>query len=55
MKQDSEPPKAIALRFDRRLRVAGETVTGFVDLYFPSLSAENYKEVEAQLNGYIGL
>ncbi|KIP10613.1 hypothetical protein PHLGIDRAFT_65373 [Phlebiopsis gigantea 11061_1 CR5-6] len=46
-------PPAIELVFDRRVRVAGETIEGEVHLYFPGMVADNISEVVVKLCGGI--
>lgn len=46
-------PPAIELLFDRRLRIAGETLEGEVRLYFPTLMVEEIQEVVVKLCGGI--
>lgn len=46
-------PPTIELVFDRRVRVAGETVEGEVQLYFPGAVADNVSEIVVKLCGGI--
>lgn len=52
MGKDETP--ALTLLFDPRVpRVAGETIEGEVDLYFPTLVADNVEEVHVKLRGSV--
>ena len=52
MGKDDTP--ALTLVFDQRVpRIPGETITGEVHLYFPTLLADNVEEVHIKLRGSI--
>ena len=54
MGHDEHELEAVNLIFDpKRVRVAGETLEGEVDLYFPKLMEDKIEEVHVKLRGAI--